>query len=76
MLTMLTKIKADIKKHWVSWVGFIGLVAILPMLKHHPEQALLIILFWLLICFGFSIAVALDRKGLYRTDEEINKPYV
>ena len=31
----MAKIKADLKKHWLSWIGFIGLVAIgIPLIVY------------------------------------------
>ena len=73
---MVEKVKADFKKHWVSWVGFIGLVAIFcHFFFHNPNQLLMAILFWVLVVWGMSIEAAYDKQYNYRTSEEMNKPY-
>lgn len=73
---MIEKIKADFSKHWVSWIGFIGLVAgFFVYLLWNPGQLLMITLFWVLIVWGMSIEAGIDKQGKYRTDKEMNGHY-
>ena len=73
---MISKVKTDLKKHWVSWIGFIGLVTIFfGCLFWNPGQLLMIILFWVLIVWGMSIEAGYEKQYGHRTDKEMNKPY-
>ena len=66
---MLAKVKADLRKHWVSWTGIIGLVIICPLiLIYRPEQAVMVIMVWVLICFGMY----LGATGALGKETELN----
>lgn len=73
---MLEKAKADLVKHWVSWIGFIGLVIIFFVyLFHNPQQLLTVTLFWVLIVWGMAIESGAEKQYGYILDEERNEPY-
>lgn len=74
---MLKRIKADFRKQWISWTGFIGLIILGPAtLITNPGQVIMVILGWILIVWGISIGAAVDKAQGYPTEEEMNKPYV
>lgn len=66
---MLAKVKADLRKHWVSWMGIIGLVTICPLaLILDPAQAIMIILGWVLVIFGMFLETTSFGKN-YKGDK-------
>jgi len=73
---MVGRIKADLRKHWVSWTGFAGLMILfLVYLFWNPGQIFMVILFWVLTVWGMAIESGIEKQYGYRTDKERNKPY-
>jgi len=73
---MLQKIKADFKKHWISWAGFVGLGIIGgSMFVVSPHQVIMAVLMWALVVWGMSLGAAVDKYEGHRSSEEINGPY-
>lgn len=66
---MFSKVKADLRKHWVSWIGIIGLAIVCPLaLIFGPAQAVMIILGWMLIMFGMFLETTEFGKN-YKGDK-------
>ena len=73
---MLQKIKADLTKYWVSWVGFAGLLILFFVyLFHNPEQIFMVILCWVLMIWGMSMEGGVKKQYGYMPDEVMNEPY-
>lgn len=76
----LTWIKADLTKHWATYIGFSGLIVIgipLFLLIREPiaERLVLILLCWMFCSMGLFWEAQSTRLAGYISDEERNKPY-
>jgi len=60
---MLEKVKADLKKNWVSWLGLAGLIVIFGVyLLRNPQQLLMVIFFWVLVIWGMAIEAGYEKQ--------------
>ena len=78
---MLKWIKADLKKHWATYIGFGGLVVIgIPLFTHISEpigERLVLMLFgWIFFCMGLFWEAQSEKLVGYISDEERHKSYL
>jgi len=72
----IDKVKADFTKHWLSWIGFIGLVLIFfTGYFHRPSFLVAVILSWVLTIGWLSIEIEYEKKHGYHSDEELREIY-
>ena len=65
---MLAKVKKDFAKHWISWTGIIGLVAISWFsMTYMPAQTTMAIIGWVLVCLGMYLETTSFGKN-YKGD--------
>jgi len=84
---MLKWLKADLRKHWASWIGFSGFVVIgIPLFLClgdtasgisyiRAQQLELALICWLFCCIGLFWEAQIERSGGYISDEKRSKPY-